>query len=245
MLSDRSQIMIQCIAFIFFTFCRSHHPVIKMSNKHLKQCQLCLRWFSTRSGAYTKHIKTCHHSEQWDMPIGNKHLISKNPLLSLMSEDLPYNNDYHCDLYDDQSTVELNNYHNESNVSDDDDDNLSQSSESSLDPHPPIDDFSANNEKFFSNSQSSQFDAAHIFQVKLHNLIMTHKASLQMFDDICRLVIDYTSSPDISIYTKLQTRKTFLRKMEVTNQSHVLCPTNRNVQLSDDRIVMVPVFDMK
>jgi hypothetical protein len=33
--------------------------------------------------------------------------------------------------------------------------------------------------------------------------------------------------------------------MEVKNHSQVLCPTNRNVQLSDDWIVTVPVFDMK
>ena len=103
-----------------------------MSTKHLKLCQLCLRWFSTRAGAYTKHIKTCHHSEQWDTPNGNKHFISKNPLLSLMSEDLPYNNDYHCDLYDDLATVELNDYHNESNKSDDDDDSSNQSSDAHL-----------------------------------------------------------------------------------------------------------------
>ena len=29
-----------------------------------------------------------------------------------------HNNDYHCDLYDDLATVELNDYHNESNKSD-------------------------------------------------------------------------------------------------------------------------------
>ncbi len=48
----------------------------------------------------------------------------------------------------------------------------------SLDPDYLINDFSADNQKIFSNSQSSQFDAAHTFQVKLHGLIMMHKASL-------------------------------------------------------------------
>jgi hypothetical protein len=94
-----------------------------------------------------------------------------------MSEDIPYNNDYHCDLNDDLAMVELNDYYNESNKSDDDDDSSNQSSDSLLDPHHHIDDLSADDQKFVSNSQSSQFDAAHTFQVKLHDLIMTHKAS--------------------------------------------------------------------
>ncbi len=42
------------------------------------------------------------------------------------------------------------------------------------------------------------------FQVMLHDLIMKHKASLQMFDDICNLVNQYTSSPDFAVNTKLQ-----------------------------------------
>ena len=121
-----------------------------------------------------------------------------------MSEGQPYNNDYHCHLYDYQETVEIDHFHNESNKSDDDDDCSSQSSDCTLDPHYLINDCSADNQKLFSNSQSSQFDAAHTCQVKLHDLIMMHKACLQMFDDICHLVNDYTPSPDVSMYTKLQ-----------------------------------------
>jgi hypothetical protein len=43
---------------------------------------------------------------------------------------------------------------------------------------------------------------------------MKHKASLQMFDNICNLVNEYTSSPDFLVNTKLQYRKSFLRSVE-------------------------------
>ena len=56
--------------------------------------------------------------------------------------------------------------------------------------------FSEDDHEVFSNLQPSQFDAAHKFQVKLHNLIIMHKASLQMFDDICCLVNAYSLSLD-------------------------------------------------
>ncbi len=79
----------------------------------------------------------------------------------------------------------------------------------------------------------------------LHDLIMRHKASLQMFDDICHLVNEYTLTQEISIHTKLQYRNSFLRYMEGSHCTHLLRPTNRNVTLHDGKTVTVPVFDMK
>jgi hypothetical protein len=78
-----------------------------------------------------------------------------------------------------------------------------------------------------------------------HDLIMRHKASLQMFDDICHLVDECTLSQDFSIPTKLQCWKSFLNYMEGSHQTHLLRPTNRNVTLHDGKTVTVPVFDMK
>ncbi len=79
----------------------------------------------------------------------------------------------------------------------------------------------------------------------LHDLIMRHKASLQMFDDICHLVNEYTSSQEFSIHTKLQYRKSFLHYMEGSHHTHLLQPTNCNVTLHDGKTVTVPVFDTK
>ena len=79
----------------------------------------------------------------------------------------------------------------------------------------------------------------------LHDLIMKHKASLQMFDNICNLVNEYTSSPDFLVNTKLQSRKSFLYSNKGSYCTCLLRPNNQNVRLHDGTIVTVPVFDMK
>jgi hypothetical protein len=78
----------------------------------------------------------------------------------------------------------------------------------------------------------------------LHDLIMRHKASLQMFDDICHLVNEYTLSQESSIQ-KLQSWKSLLRYMEGSHRTHLLWPTNCNVTLHNGKTVTVPVFDME
>ncbi len=79
----------------------------------------------------------------------------------------------------------------------------------------------------------------------LHNLINKHKASLQMYDKICHLVNKCTSSPNFNHHSKLQSRKSFLKSIKDTNQTHTLRPTNVNVQLHSGTLVTVPVFDIK
>ncbi len=74
---------------------------------------------------------------------------------------------------------------------------------------------------------------------------MKHKASLHMFDNICNLVNEYTSSPDFLVNTKLQSWKSFLRSVEGSYCTRFLRPYNRNLRLHDGTIVTVPVFDMK
>ncbi len=41
------------------------------------------------------------------------------------------------------------------------------------------------------------------FEIMLSQLIMTHRASLAIFDNICQLVDEFTSSPDFSVLSKL------------------------------------------
>ncbi len=79
----------------------------------------------------------------------------------------------------------------------------------------------------------------------LHDLIMKHKASLHMFDDICNLVNEYISSPEFLVNTKLYYQKSFLRSIEGSYCTRLLRPYNRNVRLHDGTIVTVPEFDMK
>ncbi len=82
-----------------------------------------------------------------------------------------------------------------------DDDCFSQSSDDSLNQYYLMYNDTLEDPKRYPDNASPQSDAQNRFQVMLHDLIMRHKASLQMFDDICHLVNEYTSSQDFSIHT--------------------------------------------
>jgi hypothetical protein len=83
------------------------------------------------------------------------------------------------------------------------------------------------------------------FQVGLSDIVNKHKASLQMYDDVCSLVNEYTSSHDFYQYAKLQSRKTFLKSIEEKYGTHTMKPNHCNVRLHDNTCVTVPVFDTK
>ena len=105
-----------------------------MLSKNLKQCKICHQWFCTGSGGYAKHIRTCQHQSCLQSLSDNKCLMSLNPLLSLTTNNQSPNNDYNCDLYEDQSYDESNRcYHEDYPLVDDD--CSSQSSDDSLDQY--------------------------------------------------------------------------------------------------------------
>jgi hypothetical protein len=66
-----------------------------------------------------------------------------------------------------------------------------------------------------------------------------------MYDKICHLVDEYTSSPNFNRHSKLQSRKSFLKSIQETNQTHTLRPSNVNVQLHSGTLGTVPAFDIK
>jgi hypothetical protein len=90
-----------------------------------------------------------------------------------------------------------------------------------------------------------QTNASNRFQIMLHDLVMKRRASLQIFDDICTRVNEYTASPDFSVMTKLPSRKSFLHSIEETYCTHGLRSTNPIVRFHNNSYVTVPVFDTK
>ena len=66
-----------------------------------------------------------------------------------------------------------------------------------------------------------------------------------MYDEVCNLVNEYTSSPHFNRYDKLQSRRTFLRTIEDSHGTHWMRPINYTVRLHDNTNVTVPVFDTK
>jgi hypothetical protein len=128
------------------------------------------------------------------------HVIrSQNPLLSPITNAQSPNIDYNCNLYNDQ-------------YADDDyaDDQSSVSYDSNISHTNDIvdtDDINDNNfqEPFMSLNKPplQQTNASNQFQIMLRDLVIEHRARLQIFDDICNFVNEYTASPDFSVMTKL------------------------------------------
>ena len=79
----------------------------------------------------------------------------------------------------------------------------------------------------------------------LLDIIYKHKASLRMYDDVCQLVNNYTSSSDFDRHARLQSRKSFLHSIEDTNCTIGLRPHHGVVRLHDNSRVTVPIFDTK
>jgi hypothetical protein len=155
-----------------------------------------------------KHIRTCQHQSGLHSLSDNKRLMSLNPLISLTPNNQSPDNDYNCDLYNNQLYDESNHcYHEDYPLVDDD--CSSQSSDDSLNQYYLIHNGRLEESDCLSNNASPQSNAQNRFQVMLHDLIMRHQASLQMFDDICHLVNKYTFSKEFSIHTKLQSWKSF------------------------------------
>ncbi len=183
-----------------------------MLSKNLKQCKICNRWFCTGSGGYTKHIPTCQHQSHLHRLSDNERLMSLNPLLSLTTNNQSPDNDYNYDLYKDQLYDKSNHcYHEDYPLVDDD--CSSQSSDDSLNLYYLIHNGRLEEPNRLPDNASPWSDAQNRFQVMLHDLIMRHKASLQMFDDICHLVNEYTSSQKFSKNYNLQNHSSITWKV--------------------------------
>ncbi len=173
-----------------------------------------------------------------------KHPRSSNPLLSITTDYQSPEIDYNCDLHGnhsfDQTNVEVNN-----DDSFTDGDSIISSSDDSFEQYYLIHNHTQDKEEIVCNNSPQQSNARNRFQLMLYDLIMKHKASLQMIDDICNLVNEYTSSPEILVNTKIQSQKSFLCSIKGSYRTWLLRPNNQNVRLHDGTIVTVPVFDMK
>jgi hypothetical protein len=83
------------------------------------------------------------------------------------------------------------------------------------------------------------------FQVLLNDLLIKHKASLLLYDEICHLFKEYISSPNFDRFAKFKSRRSLLTSTQKTFNSMALRPINGTVRLHDNTLVTVPVFDTK
>lgn len=83
------------------------------------------------------------------------------------------------------------------------------------------------------------------FQILLNDLLIKHKASLLIYDEICNLFEEYISSPNFDRFAKFKSRRSLLTSTQKTLNSKALQPINGTVRLHNNSLVTVPVFDTK
>jgi hypothetical protein len=172
------------------------------------------------------YIQTCQQQVSLQNLTDRKCPRSSNPLLSITTDYQSPEIDYNCDSFTDG-------------------DSIISSSDDSFEQYYLIHNHTQDEEEIVHDNSPQRFNARNRFQVMLHDLIMKHKASLQMFDNICNLVNEFTSSPEFLVNTKLQYQKSFVHSIEGSYHTWLLRPNNQDVRLHDGTIVIVPVFDMK
>ena len=189
------------------------------------QCPYCHRWITSARGGFKHHVRTCRPDDNTSK---NKRSTNKrpstNPLLSRHIVGQTENIEYDCDYVgDDEYNEGINN---------------------------EITEFRTNDGHKFDNStmynkSPKSLSLVTKFQVGLSDIVNKHKASLQMYDEVCILVNEYTSSPYFDRDAKLQSRKSFLKRIEESHGMNSMRPMDCNVTLHDDTVVTVPVFDTK
>ena len=194
-----------------------------MSNRNTFPCPNCNRIFSTQR-SLKLHLPSCR-----------RNLLSAKECHSQI-EYHPLRSIHHTSNLDDCSQCDPS-------VSDDDDSEMDEffPAESYL----CSDDYD-NAHQFlneYEQSQGQQSTAASKLQIKLNNLINSHKAPIKLYDDIVDLFNEYIGCENFDRFSKLKSRKSFIKANESAYNVTHLRPKYRNVVLTDATEVTVPVFD--
>jgi hypothetical protein len=83
------------------------------------------------------------------------------------------------------------------------------------------------------------------FQVLLNDLLIKHKTSLLLYNEICHLFKEYISSPYFDRFAKFKSRRSLLTSTQKTFNSKALLPINGTVRLHNNALVTAPIFDTK
>ena len=83
------------------------------------------------------------------------------------------------------------------------------------------------------------------FQVMLNDLLLKHKASLLLYDEIIEVFSMYINSPDFNRFDKFKSRKALLLSTQKSLHTQCLRPLNGTVRLHNNSLVTVPVFHAK
>ncbi len=92
---------------------------------------------------------------------------------------------------------------------------------------------------------SNLIDGRHKFQILFNDLLIKHKVSLLLYDEVCQLFGQYFSSPNFDRFAKFKSRRSLLTLTQKTLNSKALQPINDTIRLHDNLLVTIPVFDTK
>ena len=210
-----------------------------MSN--LIQCKICQKWCTNKQSLLI-HLRFCHQRHTAIQDDANHLLHEHNPLQS------SYNQGDHLNpfaVYDDLDISNSDDDSVDNNNGNNMDNGYSSAEDFNMNGHDVdqvdiADDVLGGDHK--THGQCST--AVSKLQIRLNNVINTHKAPLRLYDDVVHLFNDYISSDNFSKHAKLRTRKSFIKQIEATHPSIMsLHPVNKQVTLHDGIMATVPVFD--
>ena len=174
------------------------------------------------------HIRACRKSSDPDKSTGIS-TLSANPLLSIadtsLSQRLSSNN---YDFENATSQIEV-----DYDVLDNNADNSSGDA-----------DVNETSVISFIPSDTKRIPINTI-DVMLHDLLLKHKANLLLYDEIRNLFNNYLDSPNFDRSARLKSRKSLLMSAQKSMNTDCLRPINGIVQLHDNSLVTVPVFNTK
>ena len=197
-----------------------------MSTEMKKQCSNCLGWYTNLKG-FKHHLRHCKKSNDSGASDEVQRNISNPTMLSIGFEsntygDLEDKSNHHADMF-----------------------------ETSAD-YSDIGEMKDNYDDMFHDVVDSSFLPLHRktmavtkFEVMLNDLLLKHKASLLLYDEIIALVSTYISSPNFNRFDKIKSRKSLLRSTQKSLNTNGLRPLNRTVTLHNNSLLTVPVFDAK
>jgi hypothetical protein len=197
-----------------------------MSGKLTKQCSNCFGWYSKLNGL-KHHLRHCRRSNDCQTSEEvQRHMA--HPMLSLSSISSVFASNRSFQL-EDENTHHVG---------------MDQTEDC---------DFGENrdgNDLTFDNDIGSSFRPLHWktvavtkLQVMLNDLLLKHKASLLLYDEIIDLISIYISSPDFNRFNKFKSRKILLQSTQKSLSTSCLRPLNGTVWLHNNSLVTVSVFD--
>ena len=184
-----------------------------------KQCPNCHGWYSNLKG-FKHHLRHCRRSIDTKSS-EEVHRLIANPTLSIRSSS---------DVFAPNKSV----------LSDED---ISYNNEDFIETVDSYEDNNEDNSGFRPLRRKTM--AVTKFQVMLNDLLLKHKASLLLYNEIIVLVRSYISSPSFNKLDKFKSRRSLLLSTEKSLNTSCLRPVNGTVRLHNDSLVTVPIFDAK